>query len=218
MEKVAIIGNADYSKMLYRYIQCDGCFDVIAFCVENKYIEEMKIYGKPVVALERVEEYIEKDIKLVLGIGYRNMGNVKKKIFELLKEKGYCFTNYVHPTAIISKNAVIGEGNNIMENVIIQEGVTIGNGNILFGNCLIGHESTLGDYNTVAGCACIAGCVNVRNNCFIGVNSTIKDHITISNYVLIGAATYCSESLSEYQVLVPQKSVVLEGKISTDYI
>ena len=65
------------------------------------------------------------------GVDYLNQ--IKEKEFQRYKDKGYDFVNYIHPTAIIEKDVVIGEGNNIFEGVIIQSGVRIGNANLIYG-------------------------------------------------------------------------------------
>ena len=41
---------------------------------------------------------------------------------------GYSFENYIHPSAIVSRDAILGEGNNILDGVIIESGVEMGDG------------------------------------------------------------------------------------------
>lgn len=216
---ILIVGNSDFAKMLYRYMRECHDYEILGFVVELVYINEEKLYGLPVVPVETIEQfYSNEEVQLVLGIGYKKMGNIKKKIFHLLKEKNYSFINYIHPTAVVAENAILGEGNTILENVLIQEGVVVGDGNLIYGNSIVGHESVMGDFNSISLGVTIAGCVTIANNCFLGVSSTIRDHINLAEYVLIGATAYCSEHAKPYSVLSAPCATLLEGRKSTDFI
>lgn len=217
MKKVAIVGNGDYAKMVFRYMSMEDEYEVKAFLVEKEYIREMEIYGIEVLAVEEANlRLCINDISLIMGIGYKQMGNIRKKLYEKLKKQGFVFGNYIHPTAVISKNVTLGEGNAIFEKVLLQESVVLGNCNILFGNNMIGHESKLGDFNLVAGSVTVAGCVTIGNNCFFGVSSTVRDHVVVEDYVLVGAAAYCGKNAEAYSVLAAPRAVLLEDKKSID--
>lgn len=219
MIKLVIIGNGSYAQMMRRYISLTGFGMTVAYAVDAEYIQEYKKDGLPVISLEELKERFScEEIRLIMGIGYTQMGNVRKRLFEKCKQYGYCFENYIHPTAIIEKNAALGEGNNILEGVIIEESVVVGNANLFFGGSLIAHETVVGDYNTFSVRAVVAGCTVVGQNCFIGAAATVKDHVILNDYVLIGAAAYAYKNMAAYSVLVPAKSRVLEDRKSTDFL
>lgn len=217
--KYYIVGNGSYSKMLYRYLRSTSDIEVKGFTVAEEFIKQNIIEGLPVVSTNDLSEGDDlSEVRLLMGIGYRNMNKIKEREYNRYKTKGFSFDNYIHPTAIIEKNVVIGEANNIFEGVIIQEGVKIGNGNLIYGGSLIAHESVIGDFNSVSVKSCIAGCTIIGNNCFIGANSTVRDHLTIADYTLVGAGTYVASDTDEYNVVVTDKGRILEGKRSIDYI
>lgn len=218
-KKYVIIGNSSYALMMKRYIEITGFGTVYAFAVDEQYIKEPVLGNIPVISVEQLGKYFPaSDHELIMGIGYLKMGTIRRKLFEKCKEFGYKFANYVHPTAIISSNAILGEGNNILEGVIIEESVHIGNANLFFGGSLIAHETEIGDFNTFSVRAVVAGAVTINNNCFAGAASTVRDHIVLDNYVLIGAAAYASKNIPEYGVVVPAKSTILDEKKSIDYL
>ena len=47
--KVIIIGNSEYSQLVYSYISEDETIDVVAFSVEKEYININEINGLPVI-------------------------------------------------------------------------------------------------------------------------------------------------------------------------
>lgn len=205
--------------MMQRYIKLTDFGQVCAYVVDAEYIQETELDNVEVISFEEMQEkYPTEDVVLVMAIGYTQMGNVRKKVFEKCKAMGYRFENYIHPTAIISPDVMLGEGNNILEGVIVEVGVTIGNANLFFGGSMIGHESEIGNYNTFSVKSTIAGCVEVRNNCFLGAASAVKDHVIIDDYVLLGATAYGYKNIPAYSVVVPAKSEILKDKKSIDYL
>ena len=219
MKKIVIIGNGSYARMLNQYMKMSGWDEISAYAVDEYCIGEAELDGIEVISLEKLKaDYPCEEYDLVLGIGYVQMAKVRKRVFEQCKSWGYHFQNYIHPTAIISPDAQIGEGNNILEGVIVEAGVTIGNANLFFGGSMVGHESMIGNYNTFSVKSTIAGLVTVGNHCFLGVSSAVKDHVTLKDYVLLGAMAYGFKNMEEYSVVVPAKSEILKDKKSIDFL
>lgn len=217
--KIVIIGNGIYAKMMQKYIDNTGYGVVCAYSVDEKYIDEKIIDGIPVISFEDLrKKYDNKEVGLILGIGYSKMGEVRKRIYNECIKWGYEFLNYIHPTAIIASDAIIGNGNNILEGVIIEAGTCIGNANLIYGGSIISHDCYVGDYNTFSVKSVVAGCTNIMNNCFLGASSVVRDKVTIKNYVLVGAAAYAFKDMEEYSVIVPEKSRIVENKKSIDYL
>lgn len=219
MRNLVIVGNGSYSSMMKRYIELTDFGRVQAFAVDAEFIREEVLDGVPVLSFAQFQETFAQDkVELIMGIGYSQMGQIRKNIFEKCKTWNYRFANYIHPTAIIEKNVEMGEGNNILEGVILEESVRLGNANLLFGGCMIAHETVAGSYNTFSVKSVVAGCSKIGNNCFLGAASAVRDHIALEDYVLIGATAYAFRDMPKYAVVVPEKSRVLEDKKSTDYL
>ncbi len=218
MKKLVIMGNSSYSEMMKSYIMLTGFGKVIAYAVDGEFIEKDEIGGTPVISLEKLRDtYPAGEMSLIMGIGYAKMSEIRRKIFEKCKEWGYCFENFVHPTAIIAEDVTMGEGNNFLEGVIVEVGSVIGNGNLFFGGSLVAHGAVIGDYNTFSVKAVTAGHVTVKNHCFLGASSVVKDSVTLGNYVLLGAGAVGFKNLEPYSVVVPANSKILEGRKSIEF-
>ena len=50
----------------------------------------------------------------------------------------------IHPSAVVSPNAVIGEGVSINANAVIEDGAEIGDGAVIGAGCYIGHDAKVG--------------------------------------------------------------------------
>lgn len=221
MKKLAIIGNGSYAMMMKEYLEMDleKNGTLCAYVVDEMYIKQKEIQGIPVLSFEKFKnKYTPDEIGLIMGIGYTQMGKVRRHIFELCKSWGYHFENYIHATAIIAPNVQMGEGNNILEGVILESGVVLGNANLLYCGVMIAHSTEVGSYNTFSVRSSVAGCVHIKNNCFLGISSAVRDHIIMEDYVLLGAAAYGYKNMTAYSVIRPAKGMLLTDKISTDYL
>lgn len=74
----------------------------------------------------------------------------------------------IHPLAVISESAIIGEGVRIGPFVHICDGAVIGDRTTLFSGSYIGHQTVVGE------------------DCSIGVNAVLRHEVTLGNRVVIG--------------------------------
>ncbi len=217
MKNVIIFGNGSYAKTITYYIENYTDWSVVGYSTDLN-IEMDSFNGKQYIPFEVVlKDYSPDAYEIVMGIGYKNMNNLRKEKFEMIKSYGYRFPNFIHPTAIIN-NTVLGEGNVILENAVIEPYTVLGDDNILWSAVLLGHDGIHGSHNQYAVCCSIAGNCRVGDNCFIGNHATVKDGLSISSYSLLGAGVYLSKNTREYDVVVPARAVTLKNKRSTDYI
>jgi sugar O-acyltransferase (sialic acid O-acetyltransferase NeuD family) len=218
MKNLIIFGNSEFSKLIKWYIDHDDEREVVAFCSDKQYIKENIFDGTPVVAFEEIEKtYPPEQYEILLGIGYNKMNDIRKQIYYACKQKGYTIASYIHSSSLVQTDD-IGEGNIILEQTLVEPFVKIGDCNLIWCKISIAHDDIIGNFNTIAGMASLCGHVKIKNNCFIGNASVIQEHLTVNDYSLIGASALVRRDVEPYSVVAAAKSVVLEGKKSTDYI
>lgn len=197
--KVIIFGVGDFAKQLHFYISKEAEYTVEYFCVNKGFFSESKFLGKDVITFEEnIESLSTKEYKFILGLGYKNL-RMRKKIFDMIKDKGFDFINYISPSATIYGN-ILGEGNIILPNVIMEPFSTIDNNNVVWSNSLVCHDSIIGSHNFIAANSIIGGFSKVHESNFIGFNSTIKENIVVDKEVLIGAKSLITKSPENYSM------------------
>lgn len=207
MQKIIIIGNSDYARLIREYVDEVEDFHVECFSVDGAFISESRIDGLPVVSFEEINKIYSPDsVKLILAIGYQKLGKTRRDIYTRYNDLGYEFINYIHPSAIVDKDLTIGNGNIILEGAIIQKRVQIGDGNLIWQGAIISHDDIIGNFNTFCANSVISGCVKVGDCSFFGASSTVRDKIEIASYNLIGSSAYVSKSTSENQAILPASS------------
>lgn len=118
------------------------------------------------------------------------------KVIELLAPNHTGYPKGIHPAAIISKSAKLGNNVAIGPYVIIEDDAKIGDNTIIYGGCYIGHHSRL------------------DKDCLIYPNVTIRERIHIGKQVIIhsgaviGSDGFGFAATKGVQVKIPQIGTV----------
>ena len=212
--KYIIVGNSVYAHMLYEYVEEMEKGSVQAFTVEDKYISKPEMLGLPVISYEEIENYYSpEETKLFLAVGYTQMNEIKEKLFNMYKAKGYEFASYIHPSTVIAQDAELGEGNIFFEGSIVQRGCKIGSGNVFFVRTTIAHDCTIGDFNSFT-CVSLAGRVTVKNKCFFGMGSIVSEDVVIEEQAFVGANAYIASNMEKGRVALGEKAKIIDREIS----
>ena len=119
------------------------------------------------------------------------------------------FPTVIHPSAIVSPSAKIGEGTVVMAGAIINADAVIGKHCIVNTGASIDHECVIGDYCHVAPHSTLCGQVNVGEGTIVGACACAIPCVTIGNWVTIGAGAAVIHDIDDGKtaVGVPAKSL-----------
>ncbi len=215
-KRVYIFGVNALADLLYFYLNEQG-INVQGYTLNEKYIERSHESSVPVFAIEKeIERFGADGITVYVAIAYANLNKSRQQVYNWLRSTGVEIRSYIHPSAVVAKNATIGTGCILLENVSVQPFCVIGDGNIVWNNTTISHHSVLGSFNYLAPSVTLSGRVTMGDRCFIGSGSTFRNDVNLGSDVIVGAGAYVNCSLADRKVCLPQRSVVLEGKDSSD--
>ena len=185
MAKVVIFGNTRTAELALYYFQNDSDHEVVAFTVEQDYIQESTFHGLPIVPFETVESiYPPSEYKFFAPLTEKNMNRVRARVYEQGLEKGYSYISYISSHATVLTDQ-IGDNCFILEDNTIQPYVTIGNDVVLWSGNHIGHHSNLGNHVFFTSHVVLSGGCQVGDYCFVGVNATIRDQTVLGEGTLI---------------------------------
>lgn len=193
--KLIIFGLGQIADIAHEYFKYDSDYEVVAFTVDEKFIEASMKDNLPIVPFEKVEKYFPPDeYYMFIAISYKNMNSLRAQKYFEAKQKGYNLATYISSHAFVWNNVKIGEGSFVFEGNVLQPFVVIGNNTILWSGNHIGHHSKIGDHCFITSHVVISGNVEVGNYSFIGVNATIVNNVKIGERNFIGAAVLISKN------------------------
>lgn len=138
-----------------------------------------------------------------------SIGNcqIRKKIVENLNVKKYITA--IHPSAMISPRATIGEGTVVMHGAIVQTCVQVGKHCIINTGASVDHDCKIGDFVHVAPHATVAGGVEIGECTWIGAGAVVKQYIKIGANCMIGAGAVVVKDVPDDTTVVgvPAKDI-----------
>ena len=93
----------------------------------------------------------------------------------------------IHPSAIVSPRALIGEGSVVAHGAVIQSCTNLGKHCIINTRASVDHDCEIGDFVHVAPHATVLGGVKIGEGSWIGAGAVVKQYITIGKNCMIGA-------------------------------
>lgn len=118
---------------------------------------------------------------------------IRKKIVESSVFNEYDIA--IHPSAIISPSAEIGDGTVVMQGAIIQAGAKIGKHCIINTGATVDHDCIIGDYVHISPGVNLCGNVNVGEGTQIGVGSSVVPGIIIGEWSLVCAGSVVTKDI-----------------------
>lgn len=212
MKKVIIFGDTSFSGIIAEYINASAKAKVVAFTVDDSYINQRKLFENlPLISFEEIEKhYSPKDYYFLCAVSAAS-----KKIhlnmlkFNESKMKGYKMFSFVHPSAFVAPSAEVGENVIIFPHAVIEPRAKIGNGVFVRSSAYVSHETEIGAFSYLAPRCAFSGKVKTGEHCFFGTNSTIRDGVQIGGDVIVGAGAVVLKDLPNQTVLKAAESKIL---------
>lgn len=196
---VLIIGGGGHAKVLVDCLflneaEITGFTDLDSLKKESLAAYGIKFLGND----DQIFEYEPAQVLLVNGLGGVGKLSIRGSIYSSFKEKGYTFTQVIHPAATIASQVIIEEGAQVMAGAVIQPGSFIGANSIINTGAMIDHECHIGRNVHIAPGAVLSGAVLVGDNTFIGAGSTVMQCVQIGKKVIVGAASIVNSNIPDY--------------------
>ena len=206
-KKLIIVGTSAFAEVAYEYFQHDSEYEVVAFSVEENYLNSTEKFGLPVIAMEKLtQHYNPKNFFFFAAVVYKQMNRIRTKLYHLMKEKGYQPASYISSRAFVWKNVTLGEHCFIFEDNTVQPFVQIANNVILWSGNHIGHHSKIDDNCFISSQVVISGYCHIKQNCFFGVNSTVADQVTVEEDCFLGSGAIVTKNTLIGQVISPSQT------------
>jgi sugar O-acyltransferase (sialic acid O-acetyltransferase NeuD family) len=198
-QSLSIIGSGGHAKVIIEAAELSG------YKIDCLYDDDINKKNNVILgySVNGLISEIE-NVNLIIAIG----DNKSRKRIALKVNKAKWAT-IIHPTAIISKNVIIGEGTVIMAGVVIQPGVKIGKHCIVNTGSCIDHDCIIEDFAHIAPKCGLAGAVSICEGAFIGIGSSIVPNKAIGKWSVVGAGSVIIKDIPGYSTSygIPAKTI-----------
>jgi acetyltransferase EpsM len=217
MKKLIIVGCGSHASELVDYIEYINRqsltkeYTILGLIDNTKTHYDHYKYAYPFMG--SIDDHnVMPDAYYLMGIG--NLA-IRTKVFQEYKVKGAKFTGIIHPTALISESAVIGEGTVISHNVSIGPKAIIGAFNVINSRCTIGHDSNIGNNNFLSPQVVLGGYSKIGNQNLLGTNSCLIPEVEVgdNNKIMAGMAVTTKVSDNETVFFRFKEKLVVRQKL-----
>jgi len=139
-----------------------------------------------------------------IGIGGAQSNEQRRAKFERASAIGFVLPPVIHPSAIVSKAAVIGHGCHVLVGATIGPRCTIGNNVVVNQGTIICHDSIVLDHAHLTPGAIIAGGVNIGPMTVVGMGATVLLGVRIGANCLIHNGAHISADVGDNTIVDAQ--------------
>ena len=206
-KKLIIFGAAEIASLAKFYFTHDSNYEVVAFTVDDQYVEDDHFDGLPVIPFsEMCVKYPSQEFDLHVALSYQKLNQLREEKYFQAKKAGYHLATYVSTKATTWPDLCVGDNCFILEDQTIQPTVKIGNNVMLWSGNHIGHGTVIGDHTYLASHVVISGHCHIGRRCFIGVNATFRDFLKIGDDVFVGMDSSVSKDLENGSMVLSVQS------------
>jgi acetyltransferase EpsM len=144
---------------------------------------DLTVYHDP-EALEAVRD--EGATSLVVAVGDCR---ARMRLAETAAKRGFTLISAIHPRAIVSSDASIGEGTVVAAGAVVNPGCSIGTNVIVNTGATVDHDCRIGDGVHISPGAHLGGWVTVGRATWLGIGAIVKDRMAIGEGAMIGAGS-----------------------------
>ena len=182
-----LFGASGHGKVIKEILNANGV-KVEAFVDDNPNVNECG--GRPVLHDATGLS------PMIVSIG---VNRIRKMIVERLRANNSAieFKSAIHPSAVISPSAKIGEGTVVMAGAVVNADAVIGNHCIVNTGATVDHDCVIGDYCHIAPGANVSGGTHIGEGTWIGVGACVIQCLNIGKWSFIGAGSVVVKDVSD---------------------
>ena len=203
--KFILIGGGGHARVVSSIIEAQETSILEGFFDSNPKIEALD-------GVENFQNYNPDLFPNALAFIAIGDNRIRKQLSQTIQ---HAFGVLIHPTAIIDRLSLAGEGSVVMHHAVIQRGTQIGKHGIINTACSVDHDCILGDFVHIAPNATLCGGVQIGDETFIGSGVIVLPEIKIGKQVIVGAGTVVTKNIPDGATVVgnPGKIINSNGAI-----
>lgn len=180
------LGREIYDTLTFIHAKTGG-FNVLGFVDDVKAVGT-RVNGVEVLGSASFFRDMGRETGVVLGFADPF---ARKKAYYLYKDS-FHFPNVIHPSALISPFATVGQAVLVQANGIVAANAMVGNGVMMNAHSGVGHDAQVGAFCSIMSYCDLAGNAVLGDLSFVGTGAKILPgiHIAPENYICAGSVVF----------------------------
>lgn len=177
-----IVGAGAQGQVVLEVWRAQHPRDTFAFVDDNPALCGMEILGAKVQGPVALLEGLDGEAVLALG-----NNRTRLALASTWRDRGLHFGTVIHPSAVVSPSARIGEGTVVFAGVVVNTGARVGSQVVLNTGVIVEHDCVIHDGSSLSPGARMGGRVVIEEGVFISTGVTLAPRVRVGARSVIGA-------------------------------
>ena len=210
--RVIGLGAGGHAKVVIEILRLLGNYEFAGLLDPKPELRGTDLLGVRVLGDDTLlAELFQQDVRYAfIGLGTVGDTNPRKRLYEEAQRVGFKVARAVHPQAVISQSAQMGDGPTVMAGAVINAATCVGDNVIVNTGAIVEHDCVIGNHAHIATGARLAGGVRVGEGAHIGIGASIRQGINISRNAIVGAGAVVIDDVPEGATVVGVPAKVLK--------
>jgi UDP-perosamine 4-acetyltransferase len=183
------VGAGGHAKVVIEIVREAGGYDLVGLLDPRSELHGQHVLGVPVLGDDTLlpELRAEGVEAAFIGVGAVDDTTVRRRLFTAMKDHGFKPVNAIHPAALLSPSARVGEGVSLMPRAVVNAEASLGHNVIVNTGAVVEHDCVLGDHVHVASGATLTGGVRAGDGAVVGAGATVLPGVSLGEDAVVGA-------------------------------
>ena len=199
--KLLLWGTGGHAKVVLDIARATPAFTEIVFLDDAKEKQGACFRGCPVLGGAAVLGSLSgaDTVQFLVAIGDNQ---VRAARYREAASQGLAAATLVHPSAIVSPSAAVGEGTVVMPGAVINADARVGRDCIVNTGAIVEHDCAIGDHVHIAPRAVLGGAVRVGDFSLLGTGAHALPGAEIGEHAVVGAGAVVLRQVPSYAISV----------------
>lgn len=186
---LVVVGAGGHAKVLADLIAAGGRYRVVGAVDPKPNGAAAKHSGLTILGGDELLPRLKaKGVShAAVGVGASPDTAPRAALRRALAALGFRLPALVHPRAIVSPGAALGDGSQVMAGAVVNAGARLGAGAVVNTGAVVEHDCAIGDDAFVGPGATLGGNVRLGDGAFVGLGATVNPGLTIGARAIVGA-------------------------------